>query len=293
MKKYILLPILCAILASCNSRILIVKKTPRPTPKVAENPKPSPAPATQPAGTRKPSSENSGTAIAGTSSAAQYIERFKGIAISEMNEYGIPASITLAQGLLESGNGNSTLAKEANNHFGIKCAGEWTGKTTLRDDDMKDECFRVYNNPTESFRDHSEFLKRKRYAFLFELDKNDYKGWAYGLKQAGYATNPMYPELLISLIERYQLNNFDRKESPTEKIKREDRVFEDINANIPFEKKPELEKAPVAMKIYEVKAGDTLLSLGKRFGLTAEEIKVLNNIQGTDLKEGQLLLVSK
>jgi flagellum-specific peptidoglycan hydrolase FlgJ len=149
--------------------------------------------------------------------AESYIERFKNIAISEMNGSGIPASITLAQGILESGNGNSRLAKEANNHFGIKCSTEWKGETILQDDDNKDDCFRVYQSPEESFRDHTEFLKRKRYAPLFELDKNDYRGWANGLKTAGYATNPRYAELLISLVERYELSRFDRIENEKDK----------------------------------------------------------------------------
>jgi hypothetical protein len=287
MKKYFFLALISFFLISCNRRILIVKKTPaNAKPKITD---------TKPENIPPADSKNakSGTGTVKTYTALEYIERFKTIAIAEMNKNGIPASITLAQGLLESGNGNSTLARESNNHFGIKCTAEWKGKSVLQDDDTKDECFRAYKDPEESFRDHSEFLKRKRYAFLFELDKNDYRGWADGLKQAGYATNPRYPELLISIIERYKLDDFDRKESPIEKIKREDKVFEQINANIPFEKKPEVEKAPVAMKIYEVIPGDTLLSVSKRFGLTVEELKALNNIQGSDLKQGQLLLVSK
>ena len=125
-----------------------------------------------------------------TYTVSSYIERFKAIAIKEMNLYGIPASITLAQGLFESGFGNGELARVANNHFGIKCTSDWTGRSYFKDDDRPDDCFRVYNNPEDSYRDHSEFLKRKRYARLFELDKNDYEGWAYGLKEAGYATNP-------------------------------------------------------------------------------------------------------
>src|SRR5690606_31527808 len=136
-----------------------------------------------------------------TYTAQTYIDRFKGIAVSEMNKYGIPASITLAQGILESGNGNSDLARYANNHFGIKWTSDRRVKGNYKDDDAKDECFRVYNKPDESYRDHSEFLKRMRYAPLYEFEKADYKGWARGLKQAGYATNPRYPELLISIIE--------------------------------------------------------------------------------------------
>lgn len=226
-------------------------------------------------------------------SADDYISRFKPIAIREMNSDGIPASITLAQGLLESGNGNSSLARDANNHFGIKCTAEWKGKTILKDDDMKDDCFRVYANPDESFRDHSEFLKRKRYASLFELDKNDYKGWAHGLKAAGYATNPRYAELLINLIERYGLDQYDRKEGQIEKIKREDKVLAQIAENIPQEKKQEPVKTPVSMKIYEVKQGDTMYSISRRFSLTVDDLKILNDLGTTDLKLGQLLLVSK
>lgn len=225
--------------------------------------------------------------------ADEYIGRFKAIAITEMNQYGIPASITLAQGLLESGNGNSNLAIDANNHFGIKCTPDWKGKTFLKDDDKKDDCFRVYKNPEESFKDHSEFLKRKRYAFLFELDKNDYEGWANGLKQAGYATNPKYPELLINLIQRYNLNQYDGKENAVEKIKREDKVLTEIVEKVPEEKKNEPVKTPVSMKIYEVKQGDTAYSIAKRFSLSIDDLKILNNLQNTDIQLGQLLLVSK
>jgi LysM repeat protein/uncharacterized FlgJ-related protein len=166
-----------------------------------------------------------------------YIEDFKGVAIEEMNKYGIPASITLAQGIIESGSGNSSLAKFANNHFGIKCTSDWKGKGYFKDDDKKDDCFRVYKDARESYRDHSEFLKRKRYSGLFELDKNDYKNWALGLKAAGYATNPRYPDMLINIIDKYKLYQYDQPETETEKLNREDKVFTEINANIPQEKK--------------------------------------------------------
>ena len=140
-----------------------------------------------------------------------YIELYKDIAMREMEEYKIPASITLAQGLLESGNGNSELAKKSNNHFGIKCHKDWTGKRTYHDDDEKGECFRVYDDPEDSYRDHSIFLKKgQRYAFLFELEITDYKGWAKGLKQAGYATLPVYANVLIKLIEDYNLTQYDQ-----------------------------------------------------------------------------------
>ncbi|MBP7510330.1 MAG: LysM peptidoglycan-binding domain-containing protein [Bacteroidia bacterium] len=140
----------------------------------------------------------------------QYIEKYSAIAVDEMYRSKIPASITLAQGILESGNGNSRLAREANNHFGIKCKSTWTGKTLYEDDDAPQECFRKYDAAIDSYRDHSDFLMRNvRYAFLFDLDRTDYKSWAKGLKKAGYATNPQYAELLITFIEKHNLDRFD------------------------------------------------------------------------------------
>lgn len=145
----------------------------------------------------------------------QYVEKFAPLAIEEMQRSRIPASITLAQGLLESGNGNSRLALQANNHFGIKCRKEWTGETLREDDDAPQECFRKYASPLDSYRDHSEFLmKGKRYAFLFDLELTDYKSWAKGLKSAGYATNPRYAEILITTIEKNNLQRFDGMKAP-------------------------------------------------------------------------------
>jgi len=140
----------------------------------------------------------------------QYIAKWKEVAVRKMKEHGIPASITMAQGLLESRNGNSILAVNGNNHFGIKCTPDWTGGSIFYDDDKKNECFRKYRSADQSFEDHSKFLQRPRYANLFELKPTDYKGWAHGLKRAGYATDPHYPQKLINLIERYQLDNLDR-----------------------------------------------------------------------------------
>jgi hypothetical protein len=141
---------------------------------------------------------------------SEYISRFKDIAIQEMVEFNIPASITLAQGILESGDGNSRLAREANNHFGIKCHTGWEGDYIRENDDAPNECFRKYKNPEESYKDHSFFLsQRGRYAFLFDLDITDYKGWAHGLKKAGYATNPKYGHLLIKIIEENSLDKYD------------------------------------------------------------------------------------
>ena len=141
-----------------------------------------------------------------------YIQKYYKIAMREMNDYGIPASITLAQGILESAAGTSRLAVQANNHFGIKCHNDWSGEKIYHDDDKNNECFRKYERAEESFIDHSQFLKdRARYSFLFELDKTDYKAWAKGLKQAGYATDPNYPNRLITLIEKYELYKYDKQ----------------------------------------------------------------------------------
>lgn len=230
-----------------------------------------------------------------------YIETFKNIAIEEMNINGIPASITLAQGILESGSGNGDLAKYANNHFGIKCTSEWKGQAYYKDDDKVDDCFRVYKDAVDSYKDHSAFLKRKRYSFLFELDKNDYKNWALGLKAAGYATNPKYPELLIGVIEKYKLYQYDLPESEREKIAREDKVFSEINANIPKENK---KFTPVAIapkdatnrqtdQFYVVKQGDTLYKIAQLYKLTVDELKAINNLLDSTIKTGQKLTVVK
>jgi flagellum-specific peptidoglycan hydrolase FlgJ len=223
----------------------------------------------------------------------QYIDRFKAIAIQEMNLYGIPASITLAQGLYESGSGNSELAKNANNHFGIKCTSDWKGKSYFKDDDNKNDCFRVYDRPEDSFRDHSNFLKRKNYAHLFELDKNDYQGWAYGLKAAGYATNPKYPQLIIGIIQKYNLDQYDKPEGTVQKIKREDRVFTQIDQNIAKANRDSVVRAAPGNKLYTVQTGDTLYNISKRFGITVDELKALNSMADNSIKIGQKLVVAK
>jgi LysM repeat protein len=141
--------------------------------------------------------------------AEEYIAKYKDLAIREMRRMGVPAAITLAQGLLETENGNSELFKNSNNHFGIKCKAEWTSDTYNHDDDLKGECFRVYKTDEDSYRDHSNFLRsRDRYAFLFHINPLDYKAWAHGLKSAGYATNPRYPDVLIKNIEQYDLQQY-------------------------------------------------------------------------------------
>jgi flagellum-specific peptidoglycan hydrolase FlgJ len=205
----------------------------------------------------------------------QYIDDFKETAKSNMKEYGVPASITLAQGILESGVGTGSLSQQANNHFGIKCHKEWNGPSVLYDDDASDECFRKYQDPSESYRDHSLFLtSRSRYDFLFDLPSGDYKAWAKGLKKAGYATDPKYPDKLISLIERYDLHQYD----------------EEVMGSGPKERKSYSESKSNKNE-YTVTKGDTLYSLSKKFEISVEELKKKNKLQSNSLSIGQKLLV--
>lgn len=199
-----------------------------------------------------------------------YIDAFKAIAQNEMQLYGIPASITLAQGILESGSGKGRLSREANNHFGIKCH-DWTGAKIYHDDDKSQECFRKYIDAKYSFRDHSLFLsERKRYAKLFKLKKEDYKAWAKGLRAAGYATDKKYPQKLISLIERYELYKFDKDVLGNDyAIQNEDE--ENIS--------------------YAVVKGDTLYSISKKYNISVEELQNLNDLEDTNLNIGQVLQI--
>ena len=222
-----------------------------------------------------------------------YIDHFKTIAIQEMNLYGIPASITLAQGLFESGSGNGELARVANNHFGIKCTSDWKGKSYYKDDDSHNDCFRVYDRAEDSFRDHSEFLKRPRYTKLFQLDKNDYVGWANGLKAAGYATNPNYPQLLINIIQKYHLDQYDSPETDAQKEKREDKVMTQIQDNTIVAKQDSAIQTNTVNNLYTVATGDTLYSISRRFGITVEDLKSLNNLTDNNIKIGQKLVVVK
>jgi flagellum-specific peptidoglycan hydrolase FlgJ len=205
-----------------------------------------------------------------------YIDRYKNIAKENMVNSGIPASITLGQAILESGSGTGPLSVQANNHFGIKCHKEWDGPSIRHTDDEENECFRKYDDPSHSFRDHSYFLtSRSRYANLFSLPKDDYKAWAKGLKAAGYATDPKYPEKLISLIERYQLQRYDAEVlgkdfTPT-------KSFEAVAANDNTK--------------YTVVKGDTLYSISKRFNISIEDLKKKNNLVDNTLSLGQSIIV--
>lgn len=206
-----------------------------------------------------------------------YINAHKETAMQNMRDYKIPASITLAQGILESGAGTARLSRLANNHFGIKCHSEWTGETITHDDDAKDECFRKYQQASESFRDHAIFLSTRRfYVSLFSLPIDDYKAWANGLKNAGYATDLKYPTKLISLIERYQLNQYDA-----------------MVLGKPFEtnvsKAPENKPIQNNTNTHRVQKGDTLFSLARAHNTTVNELKRINNMQDNALQIGQIL----
>ncbi|WP_338376229.1 glucosaminidase domain-containing protein [uncultured Flavobacterium sp.] len=209
----------------------------------------------------------------------EYISWFKNTAISNMINYKIPASITLAQGILESGAGKGELCKKANNHFGIKCHVGWEGESVHHDDDESQECFRKYNHPAESYRDHSLFLtSRSRYNFLFDLKQDDYKAWANGLKQAGYATDPKYPAKLIQIIERYKLYQYDNEALGNSTI-----VEEVVTYETP--------KKTVSSSEYEVVKGDTLYSISRKYNISVEDLKNKNNISGNALSIGQILKI--
>ena len=236
----------------------------------------------------------------------QYIEKYSGIAIQEMKKYHIPASITLAQGILESGCGNSELAKKANNHFGIKCHNDWNGKTFHMDDDSKHECFRKYDHPEDSYKDHSLFLAtRDRYSSLFKLDIRDYKSWAYGLKQAGYATNPRYPELLIRIIEENKLNRLDngsrlnqtpvaRNEEPVLDLEGENTELEGLLKSIGKGGHNREIFTNNGVKCILAKQGDTWYDIAKEFGIYGWQVRKYNGIKKDyKIEKGEVVYLEK
>ena len=272
MKKLIIVLILITAFSCGSNKKVITKKrqktTVRTKPSVISTPKP--VPTTQP----KPETPTTNTTPSRNPDKVEaYIEDYSAIAMDEMKNYGVPASITLAQGILESGSGKGRLSVEANNHFGIKCHG-WTGDKIYHDDDASQECFRKYKDAKYSFRDHSLFLKdRKRYYKLFQLDPDDYEGWAKELRQAGYATDRKYPEKLISLIERYELFKYDKMV---------------LGATYNPKPKPtNINNATVDTHI--VVKGDTLYS--KKYNTTVELLKEMNKLTNNELKIGQSLIV--
>lgn len=209
-----------------------------------------------------------------------YIKKYRELAVEEMKKYHIPASITLAQGLLESGAGQSTLARKSNNHFGIKCGSDWRGKTVHHDDDARGECFRAYKHPKQSYEDHSKFLAgRSRYASLFKLKITDYKGWARGLKKAGYATNPRYADQLIGIIELYDLHKYDKK-GGLKWMKENPNPHQPYIAN--------------GLVYIVVRAGDSWKSISKEFDISQSKLRKYNDLyKGYALQAGDILYLEK
>ncbi len=258
------------------------------------------------------------TASTAATTRQQYIAQWKDEAVYQMVVHKIPASITLAQGILESGDGNSRLAREGNNHFGIKCHNDWQGKTIHEDDETRGECFRKYDNARESFEDHSAFLQRKRYETLFALPVDDYKGWCKGLKQCGYATNPKYPELLLKIIDEYSLHQYDEvgkqyikdKKIParsggkdTEPVATHDTAKPkgkgkhggnkntgDERTTINISHNREIAISANRIKYTLVKEGETLKTLAEQLDMNEGQLKRYNDLSNNaNLKVGQKL----
>jgi len=240
-----------------------------------------------------------------------YIESFVEVAMKEMKLYGVPASITLAQGILETNAGKSELVKSSNNHFGIKCHDSWTGDSVSYDDDAKGECFRKYRSPITSYRDHSKFLtSRPRYSNLFELKPTDYKSWAKGLRAAGYATDKSYSDKLIAIIERNDLDKYDdmtlhkrrrklKKETRKEKVGDVLIQAKTAISSIGKRTREMAEKAQDDIAnayrglAHRVTKGDTLYSIANKYEVTIESIKKMNLLETDELSIGQILEIPK
>jgi flagellum-specific peptidoglycan hydrolase FlgJ len=288
MIKKILLFFIVVALASCSSSKPTIATTKKQAavhrPRTVATKKQNPV---KPIGKNYPSTNNTTEVIQSTSKTvvtssliSDYVLQYKDIAMGNMQKYNIPASIILAQGILESGAGKGDLAVEANNHFGIKCHKDWLGESVRHDDDSSQECFRKYREASESYRDHALFLVGKnRYASLFTYEKDDYKAWAKGLRACGYATDPNYPDKLISYIERYNLHQYDcqvtgRNYKPSDKS-----IVNNSNSN------------SNDSSSYEVQKGDTLYSISKKFNILVDDLKQKNNLSDNTLSVGQRLKV--
>ncbi|WP_422861648.1 glucosaminidase domain-containing protein [Flagellimonas sp. W118] len=273
---YVLL--LVALVSSCKSKKRTVASQPKPVVEVKKDRNPnSGLPKDGPKDSELyPLPVNPGRFVKfPIANTQEYIETFAEMAKYEMRAFGIPASITLAQGILESGSGKGELTRKTNNHFGIKCHTGWDGEFDFHDDDAKGECFRKYNHPMYSFRDHSIFLSsRSRYKFLFNYRRNDYKKWAYGLRQAGYATDRKYPQKLIALIERYNLDQYDE---------------EVVRGGL------ETVRAPKKYEVFThvVEQGETLYAISRKYAISVDEIKQINNLNNNTISIGQVLNIRK
>lgn len=291
MVKKIITFLILATLVSCSSSkptIATTKKAAIQKPRVAATKKPA---YSKPIGKNYPSTNNTTEVIQSTSKTVvtsdlinNYILQFKEIAMGNMTKYGIPASIILAQGILESGAGRGDLAVDANNHFGIKCHNDWLGESVRHDDDSAQECFRKYTEASESYRDHALFLVgKKRYASLFTYEKDDYKAWAKGLRACGYATDPNYPDKLISYIERYNLHQYDCQVTG--------RDYKPFEKSTPVKSSGNSNVNPNDPNLYEVQKGDTLYSISKKFNVLVDDLKQKNNLSDNALSIGQKLKV--
>ena len=282
MKYKLALFLLVIFIVSCKSTKPVIRTTSKTKINVNKKPVANTKPLTI-STPNKDSKKDSEETLEATSSVKTYaeevklyIDNFKEIAKNNMKQHGIPASITLAQGILESGAGKGKLAQTANNHFGIKCHTGWNGETVRHDDDAAQECFRKYNHASESYRDHSLFLTtRTRYSKLFKLNKGDYKAWARGLKDAGYATDVKYPDKLIGLIERYELYKYDNE------VLNEDSGMGTNNEVL----------ASNQEEFYTIQQGDTLYSLSKRFKVSIDELKKLNYLSDNTISIGQKIRI--
>jgi flagellum-specific peptidoglycan hydrolase FlgJ len=279
MKLKILFSILfLLVLSNCGAKKRIVKNKSRGT-EITE-PKPKKLPSVNEVKiTRKLAKKNPRL----NKETLAYIREYAPIAVNEMHQYKIPASITLAQGILESGKGKSQLALKSKNHFGIKCHSNWTGERVYHDDDEKGECFRKYKFVATSYNDHSLFLtQRGRYAFLFDYNIKNYKKWAYGLRKAGYATDRKYPSKLLKIIEDYHLYEFDniKKSTYIKKLK---------EAN----HRKSSKRSKIKRKRYEVEKGDTLYAISRKFSISVADLKALNNLTDNTLSLGQKLIVQE
>jgi len=292
MFKKIIIAFIIATLASCSSSKPVIATTKKAAavqrPRVATTKKQAPV---KPIGKNYPSTNNTTEVIQSTSKTVvtsdlitNYVLQYKDIAMGNMQKYGIPASIILAQGILESGAGKGDLALEANNHFGIKCHKDWLGESVRHDDDSAQECFRKYPEAAESYRDHALFLVgKKRYETLFTYEKDDYKAWAKGLRAAGYATDPNYPDKLISYIERYNLHQYDCQVTG--------RNYKPFEKSTPVRSSSNSNANSNDPNLYEVQQGDTLYSISKKFNLLVDDLKRKNNLSDNAISIGQRLKV--
>ncbi|TPG38143.1 glucosaminidase domain-containing protein [Flavobacterium pectinovorum] len=295
MVKKIITFLILATLVSCSSSKPTIATTKKAAavqrPRVATTKKPA---YSKPIGKNYPSTNNTTEVIQSTSKTVvttdlvnNYILQFKDIAMGNMQKYGIPASIILAQGILESGAGKGDLAIDANNHFGIKCHNDWLGESVRHDDDSAQECFRKYTEASESYRDHALFLVgKKRYASLFTYEKDDYKAWAKGLRACGYATDPNYPDKLISYIERYNLHQYDCQVTG--------RNYKPFEKSVATKSSTPISTSNTSsndLSLYEVQKGDTLYSISKKFNVLVDDLKQKNNLSDNALSVGQKLKV--